>query len=97
LPGRLNMLSPNRLAVSAEKLRTVLDRLDLSKPILKEIYAILYPIVCNALAGGSELPPRLPNRTFFFGMHEHSLPAHFLNETDLLNSIAEFDEALQTR
>jgi hypothetical protein len=90
------MLSPDRLAVSAEKLRAVLDRLDLSKPILEETYAILYPIVCKALAGSLELPSRLPNRTFFFGMQEDSLPAHFLNETDLLNSIAEFDEALQT-
>jgi hypothetical protein len=90
------MSPPDRLVLSAEKLRAVLDRLDTSKPTLEEAYMILYPIVCQALGGKTlKLPSALPNRTFFFGMQEHSLPSHHLNETDLLNFIAEFDDALQ--
>jgi hypothetical protein len=89
------MFSPDRLTVSVEKLLAMLDRLDLSKPILQEVRTVLYPIVRHALAGDLKLPTRLPNRTFFLGMYEHSLPAHYLSDTTLLNAIAEFDEALQ--
>jgi hypothetical protein len=83
------------LVEAARKLSGVIDNLDQSKPLLREAYMVLRPIVNDALAGKLKVPGQLPHRTFFFGMYEDSLPAHYLSDTILMNALGDFDEAWQ--
>lgn len=78
---------------AAKKLSDVIEHLDQSKPLLREAYVVLRPIVDDALVGRLQVPGQLPHRTFFFGMYEDSLPAHHLNDTAFMNALAEFDQA----
>jgi hypothetical protein len=86
-------MSENELVYAARKLSEVIDNLDQSKPLLREAYTVLRPIVNDALAGKLQIPGQLPHRIFFFGMYEDSLPAHYLSDTIFMNALGEFDEA----
>jgi hypothetical protein len=85
----------NEFEESAIELGRIIEEFDRSKPLLQEAYTILRPILDDALAGILRTPGQLPNRTFFFGMYEHSLPAHYLRNVALMNALARFDEAWQ--
>jgi hypothetical protein len=80
---------------AAKKLSEVIDGLDQSQPLLREACTLLRPIINSALAGTLPVPGHLPHRSFFFGMQEDSLPAHYLGDTFLMNALGDFDEAWQ--
>lgn len=86
-------MSEYELMTAAKKLSEVIDNLDQSKPLLREAYTVLRPIVNDALAGRLQIPGQLPHRTFFFGMYEDSLPANYLSDTIFMNALGDFDEA----
>jgi hypothetical protein len=86
-------MSEHKLMMAAGKLSEVIDNLDQSKPLLREAYTVLRPIVDSALAGKLPIPGQLPHRTFFFGMYENSLPANYLGDTVFMNTLGDFDEA----
>lgn len=86
-------MSKQQLIMAARTLSEVIDRLDQSKPLLREAYSLLRPILDGALSGRLPVPGQLPNRTFFFGMHEDSLPAYYLSDTVFMNALGDFDEA----
>jgi hypothetical protein len=88
-------MSQQQLLDAARKLNEVLDGLDQSQPLLREACTLLRPIINSALAGTLPIPGQLPHRSFFFGMQEDSLPAHYLSETVFMNALGEFDEAWQ--
>lgn len=78
---------------AARKLSEVVDNLDQTKPLLREAYVVLRPILNDALAGKLQIPGQLPHRSFFFGMYEDSLPANYLSDTVFMNALGDFDEA----
>jgi hypothetical protein len=82
-----------KLLAAAGQLSVIVDRFDQSKPLLREAYMILRPILDEVLAGKLKVPGQLPHRAFFFGMYEDSLPAHYLNDANLMNALGDFDEA----
>jgi hypothetical protein len=88
-------MSENRLIASAKRLSEIINGLDKSKYLINEAYQILRPILDDAVSGKLQTPGRLPHRTFFFGMYEDSLPAHYLNDATLMNAIGDFDNAWQ--
>jgi hypothetical protein len=79
------------MITAASKLSEIIERLDHSKPLIGEAYAILRPILDDALAGKLQIPGQLPHRRFFFGMQEDSLPAHYLSDTSFMNALGDFD------
>ncbi|UVW27255.1 hypothetical protein [Massilia sp. H6] len=86
-------MSAQRLHNAASNLKEIVEGFDQSKPLLEDAYKILRPILDEALAGKLQAPGALPHRSFFFGMYEDSLPAHYLSDTRLMNALADFDEA----
>lgn len=86
-------MSGQELVKAARKLSDVIDNLDQTKPLLRDAYLVLRPIVDDALASNLPIPGQLPHRTFFFGMYEDSLPANYLSDTVFMNSLGDFDEA----
>jgi hypothetical protein len=85
----------DELMESAKSLLNILNNMKLSDPLMDEAYHILHPIIEQVILKKGSLPARLPNRDFFFGMHEDSLPAHYLDHVTLMNAIGEFDKALK--
>jgi hypothetical protein len=88
-------MSNSELVNAAIRLSAIIEELDQSKPLLREAYTILRPILSEALSGKLHKPGELPHRRFFYGMYEDSLPAHFLSDVSFMNAIADFDEAWQ--
>jgi hypothetical protein len=81
------------LVRAANRLSEIIESFNRSQPLIDEAYAILRPLLNDALTGNLKGPGELPHRTFFFGMQENSLPAHYLKDVDFMNAIAEFDDA----
>jgi hypothetical protein len=86
-------MAEHGLMTAARRLSEVIENLDQSSPLLREAYSVLRPIVDDALAGRLRIPGQLPHRSFFFGMYEDSLPAHYLSDTIFMNAIGDFDDA----
>lgn len=89
---RTDMNSSQKLRRCAETLMKVLDRRDLSQPLLAEAKTRLDPLVRESLGKQKDLPDRLPR--FFFGMHDHELGASYLHDTELINALSEFEDAM---
>lgn len=90
---KLENISQYDLANVARKLSEIIESLNRSRPLIDEAYTILRPLLDDVLAGRLEGPGQLPHRTFFFGMHDSSFPANYLNDVDFMNALADFDEA----
>lgn len=82
----------DRLKACAYKLHDLFNARNITEPVMKEALDRITPLLDNAITG-SELPKKLPR--FFFGMHDHEFSAHYLSDTELLNALSEFDDALQ--
>lgn len=85
-------MSEHELVKAARKLSNVIENLDQSKPLLREAYNVLRPIVNDALAGTLQIPGQLPHRSFLFGMYEDSLPANYLSDAVFMNALGDFDQ-----
>jgi hypothetical protein len=86
-------MSNDEFVDASNRLSAIIEELDRTKPLLREAYQILRPILNAALSGELSGPGELPHRRFFYGMYEDSLPANYLNDVRLMNAIAAFDEA----
>jgi hypothetical protein len=86
--------SSEELRRAALTLAEVLERRDVSDPLLAEASEILRPLL-EAAQNQGPVPGRLPRENFFFGMHDWELGSQYLGDSELMNAIGAFDAALR--
>jgi len=84
-----------QLRQRAMQIKEVFSHRDLTESLIREAHLLLSPIIEDVLADRFGIPDRLPNRQFFYGMHDWELGSQYLGDSELMNAIGELDSALR--